>query len=160
MSNTLQEADSSDDEITMVDPSSSEDVSAANDILPFGKKGEKSRDEPENLVEATPSKSEEVILINPLKEQKEENEKESVEKGERIQVLSENEEEIEEITLVELENSPVRERYEGELFLAPRSKDNDQGVIRRKRQRAKKVIFFENGIFDGIFFSLLTCMSD
>ena len=145
MSDTLQEVDTSDDEIAMFDPFDSEeakDVSSDDDIkIVPRKKGEKSIDEPENLVEATLSESEEVILMDPFEEQA------SPKEEDRVKVSSASEEEVEEvegeeeeeeITLVELDTSSV-ERREGEIFLAPRSKDKDHGTIRRKRQRAKKV---------------------
>ena len=139
MSDTLQEVDTSDDEIAMFDPFDSEeakDVSSDDDIkIVPRKKGEKSIDEPENLVEATLSESEEVILMDPFEEQA------SPKEEDRVKVSNSNEAEIEEeeeITLVELDTSSV-ERREGEIFLAPRSKDKDHGAIRRKRQRAKKV---------------------
>ena len=124
MSNTLKEVDTSDDEITMFDPFGAEeakDASSSDDDIKTmpRKKDEKSK-------EATLSESEEVVLME--------------EEG-RIKVSDENDEEIEEITLVELES--LSERKEGEVFLAPRSKDNDQGAIRRKRQRAKKVNFLD-----------------
>ena len=38
-----------------------------------------------------------------------------------------------------LTDGTSEERKEGEIFLAPRSKDVDHGAIRRKRQRSKKV---------------------
>ena len=73
MSDTLQEVDTSDDEITMFDPFDSEeakDVSSDDDIkIVPRKKDEKSIDEPENLIEATLSESEEVILMDPFEEQ-------------------------------------------------------------------------------------------
>ena len=140
MSDTLQEVDTSDDEIAMFDPFDSEevkDVSSDDDIKIVPRKKDKKSiiiDEPENLVEATLSESEEVILMDPFEEQA------SPKEEDRVKVSSANEEEVEEeeITLVELDTSSV-ERREGEIFLAPRSKDKDHGAIRRKRQRAKKV---------------------
>ena len=143
MSNTLKEVDTSDDEITMFDPFGAEEAKDASsyddDIKTMPrKKDEKSKDAPENLVKATLSESEEVVLMDPFEEQA--SPKEEEEEG-RTKVSDENDEEIEEITLVELES--LSERKEGEVFLAPRSKDNDQGAIRRKRQRAKKVNFLD-----------------
>ena len=38
-----------------------------------------------------------------------------------------------------LTDGTSEERKEGEIFLAPRSKDVDHGGIRRKRRRSKKV---------------------
>ena len=148
MSDTLQEEDASDDEITIFDPFDSEeakDVSSDDDIMIVPrKKDEKSTNEPKNLVEVTLSEPEEVILMDPFEEQASPKEKEQ---EDRVKVSDEEKEENEkeeekeeEITLVELDSSSV-ERKEGEMFLAPRSKDNDQGAIRRKRQRAKKVYF-------------------
>ena len=144
MSDTLQEEDASDDEITMFDPFDSEeakDVSSDEDIMIVPReKDEKSTNEPKNLVEVTLSESEEDILMDPFAEQASPKEKEQ---EDRVKVSDEEEEENEkeeEITLVELDSSSM-ERKEGEMFLAPRSKDNDQGAIRRKRQRAKKVYF-------------------
>ena len=136
MSDTLQEVETSDDEITMFDPFDSEEAKDDDVKIVPRKKDEKSKDEPKNLVEATLTESEEVILMDPKEEQA------SPKEEEEVKVSNEKEEEMEEeeITLVELDTSSV-ERKEGEIFLAPRSKDNEQGSIRRKRQRAKKVNF-------------------
>ena len=155
MSDTLQEVDTSDDEIAMFDPFDSEEakyVSSDDDIkIVPRKKDEKSIDEPENLVEATLSESEEVILMDPFEEQA------SPKEEDRVKVSSANEEEVEEeeITLVELDTSSV-ERREGEIFLAPRSKDKDHGAIRRKRQRAKKV----NVLSCYVFFIIIQMWTD
>ena len=142
MLDTLQEVDTSDDEITMFDPFDSEeakDVSSGPDIkIVPRKKVDNSIHEPKNLVEATLEESEEVILMDPFEEQASPKEKEE---GDRMEISNEKKEEIgeeEEITLVELDTSSV-ESKEGEIFLTSRSKDNDQKAIRRKRQRAKKV---------------------
>ena len=160
MSDTLQEVDTSDDEIAMFDPFDSEeakDVSSDDDIkIVPRKKDKKSIDEPENLVEATLSESEEVILMDPFEEQA------SPKEEDRVKVSSASEEEVEEvegeeeeITLVELDTSSV-ERREGEIFLAPRSKDKDHGTIRRKRQRAKKV----NVLSCYVFFIIIQMWTD
>ena len=132
MSNTLQEVDTSDDEITMFDPFGAEeakDASSSDDIKTMPRKKD------EKTKEATLGESEEVVLMDPFEEQA------SPKEEDRVKVSNSNEAEIEEeeeITLVELDTSSV-ERKEGEILLAPRSKDNDQGAMRRKRQRAKKV---------------------
>ena len=146
MSDTLQEVDTSDDEITMFDPFDSDeakDVSFDDDIMIVPRKKDETN-EPKNLVKEIFSESEEVILMDPFEEQASPKEKEQ---EDRVKVSDEEKEENEkeeekeeEITLVELDSSSV-ERKEGEMFLAPRSKDNDQGATRRKRQRAKKVNF-------------------
>lgn len=149
MSDTRQEVDTSDDEITMFDPFDSEegkDSSSDDDIMIVPRKKEEKSIEPKNLVEVTLRESEKGILVDPFEEQASPKEKEQ---EDTVKVLDEEEEEEEnekgeeseeDITLVELDASSV-ERKEGEMFLAPRSRDNDQGAIRRKRQRAKKVYY-------------------
>ena len=128
MSDTLQ-VDASDDEITMVDPFDSEevkDVSSDGDITMVPR----NEVAPENLVEVTLSESDD--------------EQGCTRQGERedeVTFLNDGqggESEEDEITLVDFDGSS-EERKEGEIFLAPRSKDKDHGTIRRKRQRAKKV---------------------
>ena len=145
MSDTLQEVDTSDDEITMFDPFDSEegkDSSSDDDIMIVPRKKDDKSIEPKNLVEVTLSESDKVILMDPFEEQASPKEKEQEDTAKvSDEEREENEEEEEkegDITLVELDESSV-ERKEGEMFLAPRSRDNDQGAIRRKRQRAKKV---------------------
>ena len=151
MSATLQEVDTSDDEITMFDPFDSEEakeVSSDDDIMIVPrKKDEKSIDEAEKLVEVTLSETDEVVLMDPFEvhtSPKAEGEEDKIkisnekEKEEKDEEEYEGKEEDDEITLVELD-TPSVEMQEGEIFLAPRSRDNDRGAIRRKRQRAKKV---------------------
>ena len=128
MSDTLQ-VDASDDEITMVDPFDSEevkDVSSDGDITMVPR----NEVAPENLVEVTLSESDD--------------EQGCTRQGERedeVTFLNDGqggESEEDEITLVDFDGSS-EERKEGEIFLAPRSKDVDHGGIRRKRRRSKKV---------------------
>ena len=159
MSDTVQEVDTSDDEITMFDPFDSEEakeVSSDDDIMIVPrKKDEKSKDETKNLVEVTLSETDETVVMDPFEEHaspKEEEEGDRVKVSNKEEEKDDNEEkEEDEITLVEIDTSSV-ERKEGEMFLAPRSKDNDCRAIRRKRQRAKKVKI-------GFLFFIFRCAS-
>ena len=179
MSDNGREDNTSDNEITMLDPFNSEDIqgvpskedSVNNDVA-------KKRDtifHPEILL----NEPEEVTLIDTLderdapksveeeegKENEEKdddseeitpvpNEKTSEEKGGEIDEITleenlnekdkvEKEEAVEddEITLVDFEEEASEERKEGELLLAPRSRDNDHRTIRKKKQRIKKVFY-------------------
>ena len=128
MSDTLQ-VDASDDEITMVDPFDSEevkDVSSGEDITMVPR----TEVAPKNLVEVTLSESDDEQGCTTQGEREDE-----------VTFLNDGrggESEEDEITLVDFDGSS-EERKEGEIFLAPRSKDVDHGGIRRKRRRSKKV---------------------
>ena len=182
MSDTVQEDNTSDNEITMLDPFDSEDiqdVSSKEDVV--NNDLAKKRDtifHPEILL----NEPEEITLIDTLEERdapksvEEEEGKENEEKDDDLEEISsvggsnerkreekegeideitleenlnekekdEKEEAVEEdeITLVDFEEEASEERKEGELLLAPRSRDNDHRTIRKKKQRIKKVFYF------------------
>ena len=187
MSDTVREDNTSDNEITMLDPIHFEDIQDAsskedvvnNDVA-------KKRDtifHPEILL----NEPEEITLIDTLdernapknveEEEGQENEKKEDDLEEITSVKGSNErrgkekegeidektleenlnekenvekeeaEEDDEITLVDFEEESSEERKEGELLLAPRSRDNDHMTIRKKKQRIKKVFNFSVLIF-------------
>ena len=200
MSDTVREDNTSDNEITMLDPFHSEDIQDVssredevnNDVA-------KKRDtifhseillnEPEEItlidtldeqdapksVEEEEGKEnkeiyddlEEITSVGGSNERKREekegeideitlednlNEKEKVEKEEAV--------EEDEITLVDFEEDASEERNEGELLLAPRSRDNDHMTIRKKKQRTKKVFCISCVDFYCAQFRSLTCSYD
>ena len=181
MSDTAQEDNTSDNEITMLDPIHSEDiqdVSFKEDVV--NNDVAKKRDtifHPEILL----NEPEEITLIDTLDERdapkslEEEEGKENEKKDDDLDKITsvggsnerkredkegeideitpeenlsdkekvEKEEAVEddEITLVDFEEEASEERKEGELLLAPRSRDNDHMTIRKKKQRIKKVFY-------------------
>ena len=181
MSDTAQEDNTSDNEITMLDPIHSEDiqdVSFKEDVV--NNDVAKKRDtifHPEILL----NEPEEITLIETLEERdapksvEEEEGKENEKKDDDLDKITsvggsnerkredkegeideitpeenlsdkekvEKEEAVEddEITLVDFEEEASEERKEGELLLAPRSRDNDHMTIRKKKQRIKKVFY-------------------
>ena len=181
MSDTVREDNTSDNEITMLDPIHFEDIQDAsskedvvnNDVA-------KKRDtifHPEILL----NEPEEITLIDTLDERdapkslEEEEGKENEKKDDDLDKITsvggsnerkredkegeideitpeenlsdkekvEKEEAVEddEITLVDFEEEASEERKEGELHLAPRSRDSDHMTIRKKKQRIKKVFY-------------------
>ena len=181
MSDTVQEDNTSDNEITMLDPFDSEDiqdVSSKEDVVnndlakkrdtifhpeillnepeeitlidtlderdapksveeEEGKENEKKDDDLEEITSVGGSndwkREEKKGEIDEITLEENLNEKEEVEKEETV--------EDDEITLVDFEEEASEERKEGELLLAPRSRDNDHMTIRKKKQRNKKVFY-------------------